>query len=93
MLFGIYHFGIIRSGKSTIGENTKVFASPYREGCEYWELTRLFYKLVFIIIRDTSSVDRASKILVLLGVLTAQIYIKVRVLPYSVLQVGQASTR
>jgi hypothetical protein len=93
LLFGIYHFGMIKYGKSIIGENTKVFASPYREGCEYWELTRMFYKLVFIIIRDTSSLDRASKILVLLGVLTAEIYIEVRVLPYSVIQVGQASTR
>jgi hypothetical protein len=70
-----------------------IFCSPYREGCELWEFARIFYKIIFVVIRDVSIMDRATKTLVLLLVLSVQFYVEYRVSPFSNKITGQVSVR
>jgi hypothetical protein len=93
LVFAVFHFGRIGLKRVSVGENTRIFTRCYRDGCEYWEITRLLFKLVFVVLRDTSSLERASKTLVLLGVLIFQLYVENRIQPFRDPIVGHTSAR
>jgi hypothetical protein len=93
LFFAIFHFGRFRLKGTSLGENARIFTRCYRAGCEYWEVTRLLFKLIFVVLRDTSSLERTSKTLVLLGVLMFQLYVENEIQPFRDPQVGRTSAR
>jgi hypothetical protein len=38
---GGHHFGRLHFQKIAMGPNMMLFAFPYRDGCEFWELVKL----------------------------------------------------
>jgi hypothetical protein len=87
----ICHYLKFRNDRSLIAQHLGVFSTSFREGCEYWEFYRLLHKMVFVIIRDAASLDRATKTVVLLIVLGLQQYIESRLFPYQNKSAGHTS--
>jgi hypothetical protein len=79
--FGLYYVMKYRNNKD-YEETLAPFVRSYRNGAEYWEFLRLFYKLIFVLLRDTISMDSSSRVLVLVAVLFAEIYIENRLHPF-----------
>jgi hypothetical protein len=67
------------------------FVSPYSEGCEYWEFVKLFWKLVFIILRDTSQLDSLTKTIILGAALVGEHWFEIEMSPYASRTVGRVS--
>jgi hypothetical protein len=93
LISGLYYFvskaHLVKRGHLGLD----VFIKPYREGCEYWEMVRLFYKLVFVLIRDISSIDGSNKTLLLLIVIVSSAHLDIMMKPYRAVLSGQVSLK
>jgi hypothetical protein len=88
---GSIYFINLKMNGGKVGVYAQTFAAQYREGCEFWELVRILYKLMFVLIRNTTSLDRGSETLILLGILVLEMYVEVRFRPYRDPEVGYTS--
>jgi hypothetical protein len=88
---GSIYFLKLKLNGGKVGESVQSFTSQYREGCEFWELVRILYKLMFVLIRNTTSLDRGSETLFLLCILVLEMYVEVRFRPYRDPEAGYTS--
>jgi hypothetical protein len=63
-------------------ENLKMITSPYRSGLEYWEIVKLCYKMVFIMLRNAGGIESSVREFILVVILITQLYIDVKVNPH-----------
>jgi hypothetical protein len=63
-------------------ENLKMIISPYKQGLEYWEIVKLGYKLIFILLRNVGGFDPVVKQFVLFLALVIQLHLDSKICPY-----------
>jgi hypothetical protein len=76
-----------RSSNGMENENTRKLLGPltqmYRKGAEWFELSRLAFRLCFVILRDALQVSSTMKISLLIFLLMYQAFVESRARPYA----------
>eukprot|EP00475_Leptophrys_vorax_P046354 TRINITY_DN9927_c0_g1_i1.p1 TRINITY_DN9927_c0_g1~~TRINITY_DN9927_c0_g1_i1.p1 ORF type:complete len:645 (-),score=100.90 TRINITY_DN9927_c0_g1_i1:542-2446(-) len=86
-----FHLAVKNGNERVLRLLIKPLVQAYRPGCEWYEMARLGFKLVFVLIRDVLQMSSATKMAFLCFIILVSLWIESRLRPFESKQVNDLS--